>query len=92
MSTIVKTRIVKIGNSQGVRIPKPILQQVDLWNEVEMEVQGEQLILRPARKNRSGWEAQFEQMAAHGDDGLLDDFLPLEDEEWEWSPNDSMSS
>ena len=83
-----KTRIVRIGNSQGIRIPKPLLEQTGLRDEVEVSVQDDALIIRPARKARAGWAAAFEEMARRGDDALLDDAPPSlsswDKDEWEW--------
>ncbi len=80
-----KTQIVKIGNSQGVRIPKALLEQSGLTSEVVLEVAGDSILIRPVRKPREGWEAAFEQMAVEGDDKLLDESLAdLPDEAWEW--------
>jgi antitoxin MazE len=56
---IMRTRIVGIGNSQGIRIPKRLLEQSGLGPEVELEVQGQQIIVRAARPPREGWEASF---------------------------------
>jgi len=86
--TVVRTRIIKIGNSQGLRIPKLVLEQLDLREEVELEIQEGQLIIRPLRVPRSDWEEQFRTMAAEGDDRLLDEVVPSlstwDEEEWEW--------
>lgn len=82
-----KVPVVKIGNSQGVRIPKPILQQCGFEGEVELEVRGKTLIIAPARKLRQGWEEAFKAMAAAGDDELLwpDDMAnEFDAEEWQW--------
>lgn len=59
-----RTRIVKIGNSQGIRIPKPILEQLGLLGEVELEIQDSQLVIRSIQAPRQGWEAQFQPLAA----------------------------
>lgn len=48
MSTVLKTRIVKIGNSQGIRIPRLFLEQSHLGEEVELELQSNQIVIRPA--------------------------------------------
>ncbi len=88
MSTVVKTRIVKIGNSQGVRIPKLLLDQTDFGEEVELVLQENRIIIQASRSARDGWEEQFRAMASRGDDQLLDDDLPFpswDEEEWEWS-------
>jgi antitoxin MazE len=83
-----KTRIVRIGNSQGIRIPKPLLEQTGLRDEVEVSVQDDALIIRPARKPRAGWADAFREMARRGDDALLDDVPPSltswDEDEWEW--------
>ncbi len=88
MTSIVKTHLVKIGNSQGIRIPKPVLEQVGLTGQVQVEVEADHLVVRPARLPRQGWEERFQAMAAQGDDKLLDaDDLHLtrwEADEWQW--------
>ena len=88
MTTIVTTQIVKIGNSQGIRIPKPLLEQVGLNGTVQLEVEAGCLILRPVRVPRQGWEEQFQRMAENGHDALLDADAPAltrwDETEWEW--------
>jgi antitoxin MazE len=82
-----KARIVRIGNSQGIRIPKPLLEQTGLRDEVQLEVKDGELIIRPADRPRQGWEAAFRSMAQAGDDSLLLDAEGLsswDEEEWEW--------
>lgn len=83
-----KARIVRIGNSQGIRIPKPLLEQTGLGTDVELEVQGAEIIIRSAERPRQGWEATFRSMAEAGDDALLDsDAATLsgwDEQEWEW--------
>jgi antitoxin MazE len=87
MSTVIKTRLVKIGNSQGVRIPKLVLDQLNLPLDLELEVQDDHLIVRPSLRPRADWADQFRQMAERGDDQLLDPDLTLtewEASEWQW--------
>jgi antitoxin MazE len=62
-----------IGNSQGICIPKPLLEQTGLCGEVEICAQDDTLIVRPARRPRAGWAAAFREMARRGDDALVDD-------------------
>ena len=85
---IMKTRIIKIGNSQGIRIPKIILEQSGLSEEVELEIQDKQLIIRPTRHARQGWEDAFRTMSKNHDDQLLDiEYLnesSWDEEEWKW--------
>lgn len=56
-----EVKLIDIGNSKGIRIPKAILQQVGLQDYVELEVQDSQLILRPKHNPRAGWEQAFRQ-------------------------------
>ena len=87
MKTILQARIVQIGNSRGIRIPKTLIEQLGLREQVELEVSSGQLIVRPIKEvARQGWEEQFRAMAASGDDALLDEETATswDDEEWEW--------
>jgi antitoxin MazE len=83
-----KTKIVRIGNSQGIRIPKPLLEQTGLWGEVEMIAQDDSLVIRRARRRREGWTAALQEMARRGDDALLDNASPSlstwDRDNWEW--------
>ena len=83
-----KTRIVAIGNSRGVRIPKPLLEQTGLSGEVEISAEDNALVIRPAKRPRAGWAAAFQEMARRGDDALLDGAAPSlsawDEGEWEW--------
>jgi len=86
MNTI-RTRIVRIGNSKGIRIPKLLLDQTDFGNEVELELQENRIVIRSSKSSRHGWEGQFEMMAEKGDDRLLDEEVQLsswDEEDWEW--------
>ena len=88
MATVVKTRIVKIGNSQGIRIPKLLLEQSDLGEEVELALEEGQIIVRPVQPVRHRWEEVFKAMSERGDDDLLDGealfSTTWDEEEWEW--------
>jgi antitoxin MazE len=64
--------IRRLGNSQGVLIPKPLLQQVGLVDEAEMRVEGDALVLRrPKASPRTGWAEASKKLAAVGDDALV---------------------
>ena len=88
MNVPTTTRLIKIGNSQGIRIPKPLIDMIGLKGDVEIEVQSGQIVLRPTHASRNGWDEQFRSMAASQDDRLLDDepHVPTdwEAQEWEW--------
>jgi antitoxin MazE len=83
-----RTRIVKIGNSRGIRIPRVLLEQAGLSDEFELISQDGSLIVRPARRPREVWAAAFQKMARRGDDALLDDappsLLSWDEDDWEW--------
>ena len=83
-----KTRIVRIGNSQGIRIPKPLLEAAGLQGEVDLTSRRGGLLIRPARRPRTGWAEAFQEMAKRGDDALLADIPPTpsdwDEGEWEW--------
>jgi antitoxin MazE len=52
MSMTIRSKLVKIGNSRGIRIPHVLLQQAGLSDEVEMKLDGNRLIIRAARRPR----------------------------------------
>jgi antitoxin MazE len=83
-----KTRIVAIGNSQGIRLPKPLLEESGLSGVVEVTVEDSSLVIRPVNSVRAGWDLAFAKMAARGDDKLLDSGGPAlttwDEQEWQW--------
>jgi antitoxin MazE len=88
MSNEIRTKLVKIGNSQGIRLPKTLLEQSGIVGEVGIEVQPDGIMIRPIAPHvvRSGWDSAFATMAEMGDDRLLDAPTATEWEqtEWEW--------
>ena len=83
-----RARVIKIGNSRGVRIPKPILAQTGIKDDVEIEINDNQIIIRPVNDAREGWDAAFSAMAENKDDELLikDEEMShfWDEEEWQW--------
>ncbi len=83
-----RASIVRIGNSQGIRIPKVVLEQTQLEGEVELEVKDREILIRAVTKPRQDWAQKFKAMAEKGDDKLLDsssiDQTSWDKEEWEW--------
>ncbi len=83
-----KASIIKIGNSHGIRIPKPIIAQCGFEEEVEFSVQNNALIIKSLKSTRKNWDAAFKKMAENADDQLLDseEHIPIEwdESEWEW--------
>jgi antitoxin MazE len=82
-----RARVIKIGNSQGLRIPKPILEQTGIMDDVEIEVEKNQIIIRPVKNAREGWDAAFKIMSEKGDDEpIIDDSISnsWDEDEWQW--------
>ena len=83
-----KTRLIQIGNSQGIRIPKALLQQCGFGKDVELKVKKKSVIISPAQKVRENWNEAFAKMAKNNDDKLIDDQSSLankwDETEWEW--------
>lgn len=78
--------LIPIGNSKGIRLPKAILEQLNIKDKLEMEVVDKQLILKPINnKPRDGWEKALKEMSSNDDNSLL---IPEVNEteafEWEW--------
>src|SRR3546814_12230481 len=67
----VKAELIRIGNSQGIRIPKPIIEQCGFEGRVEMTVADGKLVVAPARAVRAGWDEAFKAAAADDDDAAL---------------------
>jgi len=84
---VVKTELVRIGNSRGIRIPKPIIEQCGLGDRVEMRVEEDRLVISSERLPRQGWDEAFRAAGpAEGDELLLPSVPPnkFDREEWKW--------
>jgi antitoxin MazE len=81
-----KAKIITIGNSKGIRLPKSLLDQLGFENEVQLEATKDRLIIRPLHVARFDWAKSFHAMAQTGDDRLLDDYVATswDKKEWEW--------
>jgi antitoxin MazE len=81
-----RTRIVRIGNSRGIRIPKTLLDEAALPEEVELHAEPGRLVVQAAHRARSGWAEAAKRMHARGDDQLLDEptATRFDREEWKW--------
>ena len=84
MATI--ARIVKIGNSRGIRIPKFLLDQAQLPDEVELHAEPGRLVVQATRRPRTGWARAARAMREQAHDALLDEptATRFDREEWEW--------
>jgi antitoxin MazE len=79
--------LVRIGNSKGIRIPKPIIEQCGFGDTVRLRVQNGRLVILPDKQPRQGWAEEFRRAAKAGHDQLiLEGAKPnaFDREEWEW--------
>jgi antitoxin MazE len=81
-----KTRLVRIGNSRGVRLPKTIIAQAGLTEEVELGVRDGAVVIARVTSTRSGWAAAASKMRQRDEDRLLDPTTStrFDEKEWEW--------
>ena len=80
-----RSKIVRIGNSQGVRLPKLMIEQAGLSEDVELRVEGGQIVIAAPRIARAGWAAAAQGAHAAGDDQLESNGPTRFDAtEWEW--------
>ena len=81
-----KSRLVRIGNSRGVRLPKPLIEEAGLEEEVEVRVRRGAVVISSSRQPRAGWAEAARQMRERGDDGLLEEptATRFDDEGWRW--------
>ena len=79
-----RSRIVRIGNSKGIRIPKALLEEAQLKDEVDITVENGALVVRPVRRVREGWAEAARQAHEAGEDVLTDEYTPLESDDADW--------
>ena len=82
-----KKELVQIGNSRGIRIPKPLIEQCGLGDRVELRIQNDCLVISPDRQPRQGWEKAFGAAGPAIDDELLLEAVEpseFDNKEWQW--------
>jgi antitoxin MazE len=82
-----KTELIRIGNSRGVRIPKPLIEQCGLGGSVDLRIENNKVVISPAGKSRAGWAEQFRAAASEErDDLLLEPVRPndFDEKDWRW--------
>lgn len=81
-----KTSLISIGNTKGIKLYKELLERCHIDNEVDIEVQNNSIIIKPIKKKpRAGWETAFKKMHLEGEDKLvIPDTIDLEMRNWEW--------
>ena len=84
-TTSVRARIIAVGNSQGVRIPKPLLEQAGLAGDVELHAEKGRIVIAAVQQPRAGWAEAARDLHARGEDGLIETpATTFDSEEWEW--------
>ena len=81
-----KCQIIQIGNSQGIRIPKMLLEETGITGEVDLELHPDGILIRNTQQPRAGWDEAFKRMAENDDDELVDGSTrtSFEKKEWQW--------
>ena len=82
-----KVELIRIGNSRGIRIPKPILEQCGLQGTVELRIENDRLVIAASRPPREGWEEAFTAAGPSDNDELLLEGLrgnEFDQEDWRW--------
>ena len=63
--------VIKIGNSKGIRLSKTLLEKYNIKDQVELELEKDQIIIKPKKEPRKGWEKAFKEMHENKDDENL---------------------
>jgi antitoxin MazE len=81
-----KARLVRIGNSRGLRLPKPLIEEAQLRDEVQIRVRDGALIITSLTRPRAGWADAARRLHGQGQEHLLDEPTPthFDDKEWRW--------
>ena len=86
-----KARIVRIGTSRGIRLPKPLIEQAGLTDEVELKIRDGEIVIARVGQPRQGWAEAAQALARRalaglGGNELLDGPVStrFDREEWEW--------
>jgi len=81
-----KTRLVRIGNSRGVRLPKLLIAQAGLTDEVELRAKDGAIVIERTSGPRAGWSKAAREMLERNEDLLLDRPVSthFDEKEWEW--------
>jgi antitoxin MazE len=81
-----KTRLIRIGNSRGIRLPKPLLIQAGLSEEVDLQILDGSIVISRSEPPRTGWAEAAKVLNQKGQDKLLDEnrATRFDKEEWTW--------
>jgi antitoxin MazE len=84
-----RAKLVRIGNSRGIRLPKAVIEEANLGDEVELKVKKGEIVISRVRKVREGWAEDAKLMVERGGTGLVwpeaEKYLTdFERNEWYW--------
>ncbi len=82
-----RVELIRIGNSRGIRLPKPLIEQCGFGNAVELYIEEDRLIIAPDRCPRRGWKDAFALAGPRNRDELLLEGMPpsnFDAQEWTW--------
>ena len=81
-----KTKLIAIGNSRGVRLPKPLIEEAGLGDEVDLRVREGAIVITSAPSTRQGWTEAAKLMHGRNEDHLLDSATAthFDRNDWEW--------
>jgi antitoxin MazE len=80
-----RLELTRIGNSRGIRIPKPLISQCGLGDVVELRVTPQGLVIAPHRAHRHGWKEAFSESTPVETEMLLDvSANEFDAQEWKW--------
>ena len=77
-----EAKVIKIGNSRGLRLSKQLIDQYHITDQVDLILEKDYIIIKPISKPREGWNEAFKAMHRHDEDKLLINDV-LEDEHFE---------
>lgn len=81
-----RAKLVRIGNSRGVRLPKSFIEEAGLRDEIDLQIVDSGIVIRPVSTPRAGWGEAARSLGQRGEDGLLDEvsLSDFDDSEWVW--------
>lgn len=79
-----KSNLIRIGNSKGVRINSSIIKECELGSEVEIKVVHKKIIIEAVKEPRADWNKSFVSMHKNSEDTLLISNGNTFDKDWEW--------
>jgi antitoxin MazE len=81
-----KARLVQIGNSRGIRLPKPIIEEAQLADEVDIHVREGSIVITSMAKPRAGWADSAKKLRDQNADVLMDSYVAtqFDESDWKW--------